>query len=110
MAQYENVYVHLSGQYAFSKEPWPYRDLTEWHERLHAPKNRMQGFGADHLLWATDFPWILKNPGYDKLVGVIDADLGLMGSDLRAAERTFQLMRQVADPQRHGCLEFHRPT
>ena len=29
------------------------------------------------------------------LVGVIDADLGLQGSDLRAAERTFQLMRQV---------------
>ncbi|TYB90353.1 primosomal protein N' [Oceaniovalibus sp. ACAM 378] len=30
------------------------------------------------------------------LVGVIDSDLGLQGSDLRAAERTFQLMRQVA--------------
>ena len=30
------------------------------------------------------------------LVGVIDADLGLQGSDLRGAERTFQLMRQVA--------------
>ena len=30
------------------------------------------------------------------LVGVIDADLGLQGSDLRASERTFQLMRQVA--------------
>lgn len=30
------------------------------------------------------------------LVGAIDADLGLQGSDLRAAERTFQLMRQVA--------------
>ena len=30
------------------------------------------------------------------LVGVIDADLGLQGSDLRAAERTFQLMRLVA--------------
>ena len=30
------------------------------------------------------------------LVGVIDADLGLMGSDLRAAERTYQLMRQGA--------------
>lgn len=30
------------------------------------------------------------------LVGVIDADLGLHGSDLRAAERTFQLMRQVS--------------
>jgi primosomal protein N' (replication factor Y) len=30
------------------------------------------------------------------LVGVIDSDLGLQGSDLRAAERTFQLIRQVA--------------
>ena len=30
------------------------------------------------------------------LVGVIDADLGLHGSDMRAAEKTFQLMRQVA--------------
>ncbi|KAB7610473.1 primosomal protein N' [Amylibacter sp. SFDW26] len=29
-------------------------------------------------------------------VGVIDADLGLQGGDLRAAERTFQLIRQVA--------------
>lgn len=30
------------------------------------------------------------------LVGVIDADLGLGGGDLRAAERTFQLLHQVA--------------
>jgi primosomal protein N' (replication factor Y) len=30
------------------------------------------------------------------LVGVIDADLGLAGGDPRAAERTFQLLQQVA--------------
>ncbi len=30
------------------------------------------------------------------LVGVVDADLGLRGGDLRAAERTFQLIAQVA--------------
>lgn len=30
------------------------------------------------------------------LVGVIDADLGLSGGDLRAGERTFQLLHQVA--------------
>jgi primosomal protein N' (replication factor Y) len=29
-------------------------------------------------------------------VGVIDADLGLAGGDLRAAERTYQLLHQVA--------------
>ncbi|MFD1626728.1 primosomal protein N' [Azospirillum griseum] len=30
------------------------------------------------------------------LVGVVDADLGLNGGDLRAAERTYQLLHQVA--------------
>lgn len=49
------------------------------------------------------------------LVGVIDADLGLQGSDLRAAERTFQLMRQVAGragrAERRGeaWLQTHQP-
>jgi len=49
------------------------------------------------------------------LVGVVDADLGLQGSDLRAAERTFQLMRQVAGRAgrtgRRGLalLQTHQP-
>lgn len=30
------------------------------------------------------------------LVGIVDADLGLQGGDLRAAERSFQLLHQVA--------------
>jgi len=30
------------------------------------------------------------------LVGIVDADLGLMGSDLRAQEQTFQLLSQVS--------------
>jgi len=30
------------------------------------------------------------------LVGIVDADLGLMGSDLRAGEKTFQLLSQVS--------------
>ena len=30
------------------------------------------------------------------LVGVVDADLGLVGGDLRATERTYQLLQQVA--------------
>ena len=36
------------------------------------------------------------------LVGVVDADLGLAGGDLRAAERTFQLLYQVGRPRRPG--------
>lgn len=30
------------------------------------------------------------------LIGIVDADLGLMGSDLRASEQTYQLLAQVA--------------
>ncbi|WP_022728483.1 primosomal protein N' [Fodinicurvata sediminis] len=35
------------------------------------------------------FPWLT-------LVGVVDADLGLGGGDLRAGERTYQLLQQVS--------------
>jgi len=35
------------------------------------------------------FPWLT-------LVGVVDADLGLAGGDLRAGERTYQMLHQVA--------------
>ena len=79
--QYENVSVHLSGQYAFSNEEWPYRDLTTWHERLHQPNNRIQGFGASRLLWATDFPWIAEEPGYDRLTRVVEELLPDLSKD-----------------------------
>ena len=41
---------------------------------------------------------VAKGHNFPKLtlVGVVDADLGLQGGDFRAAERTFQLLRQVA--------------
>ena len=48
-------------------------------------------------------------------VGVIDADLGLHGGDLRAAEKTFQLIRQVAgragraDRRGTAYIQTHQP-
>lgn len=54
------------------------------------------GAGAADIIIGTQL--VAKGHNFPNLtlVGVIDADLGLQGSDLRAAERTFQLMRQVA--------------
>lgn len=37
------------------------------------------------------------------LVGIVDADLGLMGSDLRASEQTFQLLSQVSGRAGRGA-------
>jgi predicted TIM-barrel fold metal-dependent hydrolase len=59
---YPNVYVKLSGHYAFSKQPYPYADLVGWQQSL-----RMV-FGCERLMWATDFPWIDQDPGYGELV------------------------------------------
>jgi primosomal protein N' (replication factor Y) len=57
--------------------------------------NRMAGGGID-ILVATQAAAKGHNfPGLT-LVGVVDADLGLRGGDLRAAERTYQLLAQVA--------------
>ena len=64
-SKYENVAVKLSGQYAFSREQFPYRDLTRWHQRLYA------SYGSKRLMWATDFPWILEDPGYGPLTTII---------------------------------------
>jgi primosomal protein N' (replication factor Y) len=49
------------------------------------------------------------------LVAVVDADLGLQGGDLRAAERTFQLLYQVAgragreDRPGRALVQTHMP-
>ncbi len=50
------------------------------------------------------------------LVGVVDADLGLEGGDLRAAERTFQQIRQVSgragrgEKPGHVFIQTHSPA
>ena len=65
-------------------------------------------FGTQIVAKGHNFPLLT-------LVGVIDADLGLQGSDMRAAERTFQLMRQVAgragraDKPGTAFLQTHQP-
>lgn len=70
-------------------------DLYDSARALKARIESIAGGGADIIIGTQivakghNFPLLT-------LVGVIDADLGLQGSDLRAAERTFQLMRQVA--------------
>jgi primosomal protein N' (replication factor Y) len=50
------------------------------------------------------------------VVGVVDADLGLEGGDLRAAERTFQQIRQVSgragrgEKPGHVYIQTHNPA
>ncbi|WP_409197406.1 primosomal protein N' [Jannaschia sp. M317] len=70
-------------------------DLFNSARALKAKVEEIAQGGAD-IIVGTQL--VAKGHNFPKLtlVGVIDADLGLQGSDLRAAERTFQLMRQVS--------------
>ncbi len=70
-------------------------DLFGSARALKAQIEEIAGGGADIIIGTQ---LVAKGHNFPQLtlVGVIDADLGLQGSDLRAAERTFQLMRQVA--------------
>ena len=69
MAQYPNVYIKVSGEYAFSKVPWPYEDMKPMVEQIY------QAYGADRMMWCSDSPWILVEPGYQKLVDLLDHHL-----------------------------------
>lgn len=67
MAQnHANIYVHFSGHYAFSHEEYPYRDFTEIAHRLYV------SFGAKRMLWASDWPWIECEPGYARVLSLVD--------------------------------------
>ncbi|AGT07509.1 primosomal protein N' [Paracoccus aminophilus] len=73
--------------------------------------------GATDIIIGTQI--VAKGHNFPRLtlVGVIDADLGLQGADMRAAERSFQLMRQVAgragreggDAAGVALLQTHQP-
>jgi len=89
-------------------------DLTEGTRALKARMTEIAEGGAD-LIIGTQIVSKGHNFPLLTLVGVIDADLGLQGGDLRAAEKTFQLIRQVAGragrAERPGValIQTHQP-
>lgn len=70
-------------------------DTATTHEELRSMLSDIQDHKIDIVI-GTQI--IAKGHHFPKLtcVGVIDGDLGLAGGDLRASERTFQLLHQVA--------------
>ncbi|MEM9736493.1 MAG: primosomal protein N', partial [Pseudomonadota bacterium] len=70
-------------------------DLVESPAQMKARLAEIAAGGADIVIGTQ---MVAKGHNFPllTLVGVIDADMGLAGGDLRAAERTFQLMHQVA--------------
>ena len=66
LAERPNTYVHFSGQYAFSHDPYPYADMLPVADFIY------NNFGPKRMLWASDFPWIADQPGYSEQLALVD--------------------------------------
>ena len=69
LSQHPNVHIKLSGEYAFSKQTYPFGDMRPMVERVY------RAFGAERMMWCSDFPWIREEPGYSRLVSLLDHHL-----------------------------------
>lgn len=66
LARFPNVHVMFSGQYAFSRGVYPYADLIEYARMVYAT------YGAARMMWASDYPWPAEDPGYGRLLELVD--------------------------------------
>ncbi|MDB5492008.1 MAG: primosomal protein [Micavibrio sp.] len=81
-------------------------DTAETHDELKAVLSDIRERRVDIVIGTQIIAKGHHFPGLT-LVGVIDADLGLGGGDLRAAERTYQLLHQVAGRAGREELKGH---
>ena len=77
LAGYEGVHVMFSGEYAFSREAYPFSDLTGVVSAIY------ESYGAGRMMWASDYPWIREAPGYESQLSLVDHYL----PDLSPGER-----------------------
>jgi predicted TIM-barrel fold metal-dependent hydrolase len=69
LARHPQVRVMFSGQYAFSRREYPYADLDPLIAEI------LDAYGADRLMWASDYPWTRDVPGYALLPALVDHQL-----------------------------------
>ena len=77
----DDLYVHISGQYAFTQTPYPHPDMQEVVDRIY------RAFGAHRMLNASDWPWIKVEPGHGEVLALVDHYLPDLSTDERAAIR-----------------------
>ncbi len=81
-------------------------DITDTHDKLIAALDAIKNGEVDVII-GTQI--IAKGHHFPHItcVGIIDADLGLSGGDLRATERSYQLLHQVAGRAGREHLKGH---
>ncbi|MDA0660601.1 MAG: amidohydrolase family protein [Planctomycetota bacterium] len=69
LAAFPNIWLKSSGFYHFSRQRFPYGDC---HEFIRAVVDR---FGAQRMMWGSDFPHVLLSCGYRRALELPEAAL-----------------------------------
>lgn len=98
----ERIAEEVKGRFPDARIELLSSDITSGLKEVSAVIQKMENNEVDILI-GTQI--IAKGHHFPSLtlVGIVDADLGLMGSDLRAAEQTFQLLSQVSGRAGRGA-------
>lgn len=75
MSRHPNLHVKLSEWPRASFEEYPYADLHDWVYRL------LDDFGAERLMWATDFPFIVSQCGYARGLSLLKDEVPNLDAD-----------------------------
>ncbi len=62
LARFPRVYVKISNLWVVSRQPYPYPDAQQMARRI------VDSFGADRIMWSTNWPVSLKQLPYDRIV------------------------------------------
>lgn len=79
LAQFPNVSMKISGIPVASREAYPYRDVWPYVQLA------LDWFGIERCLWATDFPWITQQCGYDACLRLVTDAMDFLTDDDRRA-------------------------
>jgi predicted TIM-barrel fold metal-dependent hydrolase len=75
LARYPRVFVKISHIWSISRQPYPWLDAQEHVKRLHAV------YGAQRLMWASDWPVDLGWTTYDKTLSVVRDEMKFLNAE-----------------------------
>jgi predicted TIM-barrel fold metal-dependent hydrolase len=75
LARYPKVFVKISDMWVLSKQPYPFPDAQEQVRRLIAE------FGANRLMWATNWPVSLQQLDYNRIVDLYRDHFGFVSRE-----------------------------
>jgi L-fuconolactonase len=75
MARYPHVHVKISHTWSLSRETYPWRDTHDLVQRVY------QSFGAQRIMWGTDWPMCLQKTTYGRTLAVVRDEMKFIAAD-----------------------------